>query len=218
MSILSIVLLMLAFISLIVVVKTKKLNIVVQRILFFGFFGLVVCCIPETIHKLFSLLYYNWLEVLFNNWFDKDAFALMIAKALAWLIIIAGIWLIVWALWRLYLVMTRSGIRSWGAILISILIFIGVAYAEFFNGIYTFSDIESFFKLKTAANAQFELLPNKVIYFESDDPLSEICQAEKLTLITDPNNYTILQLKIDGDVYVFRNTAAKDPGFYPLND
>lgn len=216
MSVLSIAALALALISLIVAAKTKKLNVNVQRILFFGFFGLVVCCIPEVVHGLFDALYYNLLETAFSNWFNRDSFALMIAKAIAWIIVIGGIWLIVWALWKLFLLCTKKGVRRWGAMLISVLIIVGAAYAEFFNGIYTFSDYGSFFKLKTAVNMQFEALPSKVTYFESDDPTTEICQAEKFNLLTDSDNYTRLQLKIDGDVYVFRSTAANEPGFYPL--
>ena len=209
MSVLSIALLTLALVSLIIVGKTKKLNIIIQRILFFGLFALVICCIPEVVHSLYDMLYVNWLELLFNNWFNKDAFALMVGKALAWIIIIGGIWLIVWGLWRLFLVITKSGKRHRAVIFLSILIFLAAGFAEFFNGFFTFEDKSSFFTLKTAVNAQFELLPSKVVYFSADDPVSEICQAEKYNIITDKENRARLQLKIDGDVYIFRSQIMK---------
>ena len=217
MSILSIVAIILAIVSLILIGKSKKLSLNLQRVLFFGLFGIIICTIPETMQYIYKLVYDEWLGVVFSSQFDKYAFAQMGAQALSRIIIVGALFIIVWLLWRLYLVISKHGIRLWAAALVSVFIILTSLYAEFFNGIYTFDEPVDFLRLKISYNTRFELLPNKVIFYSNDNPVASKCEAEVFNLFSGENRQR-LQLKFDGDVYIWRDTATKEAGFYPLHE
>ena len=216
MSVLSIVLLAVAIISLLIMPAKKKLPMLMQRIIFFGFFGIIICCIPEYMQYLYYYINDEWLEVVFSNWFNKDSFAIMGANVLSWIIICAAVFLIAWLLWLVHKKISDNGLRRWPMVVMSILLILSIAYAEYANGIYTFDNYGDFFTIKTACNMKLPLLPNKVVMKENFDAAAAKCEAESFDLFTDPDNHDMLQLKFDGEVYIWRSNATVENGYYPL--
>lgn len=216
MSILSILLLVTVIVSFFVMATKKKLPLPMQRIIFFGFFGIVLCCIPEVMQLVYYYVHDEWLAVLFSDWFDKDSFALMGASALSWIIICGAAFVIAWLLWLVHKKISNNGLRRWPIAIMSVLLILSIAYAEYGNGIYTFNDAKDFFTIKTACNMELPLLPNKVVMRENADPAAAKCEAECFDLFTDSDNHDMLQLKFDGEVYIWRSNSSMESGYYPL--
>lgn len=217
MSILSILLLIVVVVSLFKMRKKKKMPLTMQKIIFFGFFVMILCCIPELMQSVYHYVNDEWLAVLFSDWFGKDSFALMGASALSWIIICCVILIVVCLLWLLHKKISKNGLRRWPIAVMSILLVLSIAYAEYGNGIYTFDNVEDFFTIKTACNMELPLLPNKVVMKENVDPAAAKCEAESYDLFTKADNHDMLQLKFDGEVYIWRNNSSMESGYYPFN-
>lgn len=216
MSIVSILLLIVVIVSLLVMAKKKKLPLTMQKIIFFGFFGIVICCIPELMQRVYYFVNDEWLAVLFSDWFNKDSFALMGASALSWIIICGVIFAVVCLLWLLHKKISNNGLRRWPIAVMSVLLVLSIAYAEYGNGIYTFNNVGDFFAIKTACNMELPLLPNKVIMKDNADLAAAKCEAECFDLFTKSDNHDMLQLKFDGEVYIWRSNSSMESGYYPL--